>query len=377
MHLPKIISFIFYCCISLPVSSAVPVIQSESMSLRLEQVADGLGIPWGMSFLSANHLLVTERNGAVRLVEIGIDSVRGRVSRLNNVPDVLAKGQGGMLDVAVSPNYKKDGWIYFTYVKEVKGQGATVLSRAKLVARTFSNWQELLVTKSTTQESRHFGSRITFDEHGHVFFAVGDRGVRKNSQDLSNHAGSILRLNLDGSVPEDNPFSKNKQLLPEVWSYGHRNTQGLAYDAENERLWSIEHGPRGGDEINLIHSGANYGWPIISYGKEYWGPIAVGEGTHRKGMEQPVKVYIPSIAPGSLLLYSGNALPDWKGNLLSGALKLHHINRIVLSKQGEVLKEERLLEDLDERIRALAQSPQGWLYFSTDSGKIFRLRPVE
>lgn len=369
----KIISFIFYCCISLPVSSALPTIQSESMSLRLEQVADGLGIPWGMSFLSANHLLVTERNGAVRLVEID----NGRVSLLNNVPDVLAKGQGGMLDIALSPNYKKDGWIYFTYVKEVKGQGATVLSRAKLVARTFSNWQELLVTKSTTQESRHFGSRITFDGHGHVFFAVGDRGVRKNAQDLSNHAGSIMRLNLDGSVPEDNPFSKNKQLLPEVWSYGHRNPQGLAYDAENERLWSIEHGPRGGDEINLIHSGANYGWPTISYGKEYWGPIAVGEGTHRKGMEQPVKVYTPSIAPGSLLLYSANALPDWKGNLLSGALKLHHINRIVLSKQGEVLKEERLLEDLDERIRALAQSPQGWLYFSTDSGKIFRLRPVE
>ena len=373
----KIISFIFYCCISLPVSSALPTIQSESMILRLEQVADGLGIPWGMSFLSANHLLVTERNGAVRLVEIGIDSVRGRVSQLNNVPDVLAKGQGGMLDIAVSPNYKKDGWIYFTYVKEVKGQGATVLSRAKLVARTFSNWQELLVTKSTTKESRHFGSRIAFDEHGHVFFAVGDRGVRKNAQDLSNHAGSIIRLNLDGSIPEDNPFSKNKQLLPEVWSYGHRNPQGMAYDAENERLWSIEHGPRGGDEINLIHPGANYGWPTISYGKEYWGPIAVGEGTHGEGMEQPVKVYTPSIAPGSLLLYSGNALPDWKGNLLSGALKLHHINRIVLSKQGGVLKEERLLEDLDERIRALAQSPQGWLYFSTDSGKIFRLRPVE
>ena len=369
----KIISFIFYCCISLPVSSALPTIQSESMSLRLEQVADGLGIPWGISFLSANHLLVTERNGAVRLVEID----NGEVSMLNNVPDVLAKGQGGMMDIALSPNYKKDGWIYFTYVKEVKGQGATVLSRAKLVARRFSNWQELLVTKSTTEESHHFGSRITFDEHGHVFFSVGDRGVRKNAQDLSNHAGSILRLNLDGSVPEDNPFSTNKQLLPEVWSYGHRNPQGLAYDAGNERLWSIEHGPRGGDEINLIHSGANYGWPVISYGKEYWGPIAVGEGTHRKGMEQPVKVYIPSIAPGSLLLYSGNALPDWKGNLLSGALKLQHINRIVLSKQGEVLKEERLLEDLDERIRALAQSPQGWLYFSTDSGKIFRLRPVE
>ena len=361
----------------MPASSALPVIQSESMSLRLEQVADGLGIPWGMCFLSANHLLVTERDGAVRLVETGIDSDRGRVSQLNNVPDVLAKGQGGMLDIAVSPNYKKDGWIYFTYVKQVNGQGVTVLSRAKLIGSRFSNWQELLVTKSTTEKSHHYGSRITFDERGHVFFAVGDRGVRKNAQDLSNHAGSIMRLNLDGSVPEDNPFSKNKQFLPEVWSVGHRNPQGLAYDAKNERLWSIEHGPRGGDEINLIHAGANYGWPAISYGKEYWGPIAVGEGTHRKGMEQPVKVYTPSIAPGSLLLYSGNALPDWKGNLLSGALKLQHINRIVLSKQGEVLKEERLLEDLDERIRALAQSPQGWLYFSTDSGKIFRLRLVK
>ena len=347
------------------------------MSLRLEQVADGLGIPWGMCFLSANHLLVTERDGAVRLVETGIDSDRGRVSQLNNVPDVLAKGQGGMLDIAVSPNYKKDGWIYFTYVKEVNGQGVTVLSRAKLIGSRFSNWQELLVTKSSTEKSHHYGSRITFDERGHVFFAVGDRGVRKNAQDLSNHAGSIMRLNLDGSVPEDNPFSKNKQFLPEVWSVGHRNPQGLAYDAKNERLWSIEHGPRGGDEINLIHAGENYGWPAISYGKEYWGPIAVGEGTHRKGMEQPVKVYTPSIAPGSLLLYSGNALPDWKGDLLSGALKLQHINRIVLSQQGEVLKEERLLEDLDERIRALAQSPQGWLYFSTDSGKIFRLRPVK
>ena len=370
----KLLSVIFYFCIALPVGAAVPqTIQSESMVLRLEQVAEGLGIPWGMCFLSANQLLVTERKGAVRLIDID----NGRVSQLKNVPDVFAEGQGGMMDVALSPDFKKDGWVYFTYVKNVAGEGATVLARAKLFAESFSDWQELLVTKSTTDKSRHFGSRITFDEHGHVFFAVGDRGVRKNAQDLSNHAGSIMRLNLDGSVPEDNPFSKNKLLLPEVWSVGHRNTQGLVYDGENNRLWSIEHGPRGGDEINLIKSGANYGWPIISYGKEYWNPMAVGEGTHRKGMEQPVKVYIPSIAPGSLLLYSANALADWKGNLLSGALKLQHINRIVLSEQGEVVKEERLLEELNERIRALAQSPQGWLYFSTDSGKIYRLRPVE
>lgn len=372
--LSKLLSVIFYFCIALPVGAAVPqTIQSESMVLRLEQVAEGLGIPWGMCFISANQLLVTQRKGAVRLIDIDT----GRVSLLKNVPDVLAEGQGGLMDVALSPDYKKDGWVYFTYVKDVAGEGATVLARAKLLAETFSDWQELLVTKSTTNKTHHFGSRITFDDQGHVFFAVGDRGVRKNAQDLSNHAGSIMRLNLDGSVPEDNPFSINKQLLPEVWSVGHRNPQGLVYDAENNRLWSIEHGPRGGDEINLIKSGANYGWPIISYGKEYWNPMAVGEGTHRKGMEQPVKVYIPSIAPGSLLLYSANALADWKGNLLSGALKLQHLNRIVLSEQGEVVKEERLLEELNERIRALAQSSQGWLYFSTDSGKIYRLRPVE
>lgn len=376
--LHKKTSFLFYLCIALPVSASIAAassetIKSEGMNLSLEQVAENLSIPWGMSFLSSNQLLVTEREGAVRLIEI--DS--GRVRLLENVPDVVAEGQGGLLDIALSPNYKNDNWIYFTYVKDVEGEGATVLARAKLVDDTFKEWQELLVTKSTTDENYHFGSRITFDENGHVFFGVGDRGVRKNSQDLSNHAGSIMRLNLDGSVPADNPFSKNKKLLPEVWSVGHRNPQGMAYDIENNRLWSIEHGPRGGDEINLIKPGANYGWPVISYGKEYWGPVAVGEGTHRKGMEQPVKVYVPSIAPGSLLFYSTNTLPGWKGNLFSGALKLRHINRIVLSEQGEVIKEERLLEDLAERIRALTQSPQGWLYFSTDSGKIFRLRPVK
>lgn len=372
-HLYKIIFFIIFCCITPSVNSALPTIQSANMNLQLELVADDLGIPWGMCFLSEKRLLVTERNGEVLLLEVDT----GRISRLKGVPDVMAEGQGGMLDIALSPNFNKDGWIYFTYVKEVDALGATVLSRAKFSDEAFSDWQELLVTKSTSDTTRHFGSRITFDEDGHVFFSVGDRGVRKNAQDLSNHAGSIMRLNLDGSVPADNPFSKNKQLLPEVWSYGHRNPQGMAYDIENKRLWSIEHGPRGGDEINLVHAGKNYGWPIISYGKEYWGPMDVGEGTHRKGMEQPVKVYIPSIAPGSMLLYTGDALPDWKGNILSGALKLQHINRIVLSAQGEVLKEDRLLENLDERIRGLAQSPQGWLYFSTDSGKIYRLRPVE
>jgi len=345
------------------------------MTLKLAQVADGLAVVWGMCFLSPDQLLLTEREGSAKLVDIG----SGHVTRLKNVPEVLAQGQGGLLDVALSPDYKKTGWIYFTYVKDVDidSEGVTVLARARLSGDTFKDWQELLVTKSESDESYHFGSRIAFDTQGHVYFGVGDRGVRHNAQDLSNHAGAIMRLNLDGSIPSDNPYSSDKKLLPEVWSFGHRNPQGMAYDAEHKRLWSIEHGPRGGDEINLIKKGANYGWPVISYGKEYWGPVAVGEGTHREGMEQPVKVYTPSIAPGSLLFYSGKGLPAWKGNLFSGALKLQHLNRIVLSPQGEVIKEERLLEGLNERIRALAKSPEGWLYFSTDSGKIYRLSRVK
>ena len=369
----KLIPVIVLCFIAFAVQAESTIVNSEGMKLRLEPVATGLGIPWGMSFISTDHLLVTDRSGPIRQVDIAT----GQVTLLKNVPEVLAEGQGGMLDVAISPGFDADGWIYFTYVKSIDGLGATVLARAKLAADTFTSWQELLVTNSVTTTTYHFGSRIAFDDNGHVYFSVGDRGNRDSAQDLTNHAGSIMRLNLDGSVPDDNPYKQNKKLLPEVWSYGHRNPQGLAYDAISNRLWSIEHGPRGGDEINLIHAGANYGWPKISHGKEYWGPIAVGEGTHAPGMEQPVKVYIPSIAPGSLLIYSGKVLPGWTGNLFSGALKLQHINRIVLSEEGEVIKEERLLESLAERIRALSQSPQGWLYFTTDSGKLYRLRPDE
>jgi len=182
-------------------------------------------------------------------------------------------------------------------------------------------------------------------------------------------------LKRNGETPKDNPFVQTANVLPEIWSYGHRNPQGIAYDHTTRRLWSIEHGPRGGDEINLILPGRNYGWPIISYGKEYWGPFAVGEGTERKGMEQPIKQYTPSIAPGSLLVYSGKKFPNWQGNLFSGALKLRHLNRVVLNKEGKAISEERLLENLNERIRALVEAPNGWIYFSTDSGKIYQIKP--
>lgn len=347
-------------------------VESQQARFVVGQVADGLGIPWAMAFLSPDKLLVTERGGYISIV----NTETGNVRRLKGAPTVMAKGQGGMLDVAVPPDFKTGDWIYFTYVKDKQGQGVTVLARAKLKGDRLIRWRELLVTNSSTNTDRHFGSRIAFDNSDHVYFTVGDRGRRPNGQDLSNHAGTVIRLYRDGRVPGDNPFVNKKGALPEIWSYGHRNPQGIAYDYANKRLWLIEHGPRGGDEINLVLSGRNYGWPVISYGKEYWGPKAVGEGTHRSGMEQPVKQYTPSIAPGSLLLYSGKAFRAWRGNLFSGALKLTHINRVVIDKKARAVAEERLLENLSERIRALAESPQGWLYLSTDSGRILRLRPV-
>ncbi|MFT5722426.1 MAG: glucose/arabinose dehydrogenase [Motiliproteus sp.] len=350
--------------------------QHSGVSYVLEQLAEGLGVPWGMAFVGSNQLLVTERQGHVVL----INTETGARSKVSGAPAVLASGllasgQGGLLDVAVPPDYQPGGWIYFTYSKDVDGQGATTLARARLEGDQLRDWTDLLVTHSVTDTTRHFGSRIAFDNDGFVYFGVGDRGERPNGQDLMTHAGAVLRLHRDGRVPEDNPFIGRKDVLPEIWSYGHRNLQGLAFDQQHNRLWEIEHGPRGGDEINLIESGRNYGWPVSSFGKEYWGPISVGEGTHKAGMESPVKVYIPSIAPGSLLLYSGDAFPGWRGQLFAGALKLTHLNLIMLDTEGRAVAESRLFGELGERIRALAQSPEGWIYLSTDSGKILRIRP--
>lgn len=351
--------------------------ESEGMSYRVERVAEGLGVPWGMAFLSPSEILFTERSGKIKLLTLSsAPQTPATVTRLAGHPRVKAAGQGGMLDVAVPPDFKPGDWIYFTYSKSHKGSAVTTLARAKRNGQHLLQWTELLVTRSATDTGRHFGSRIAFDDKGHLFFTVGDRGVRQNGQDLTTHAGSVIRLNRDGSTPTDNPFVGRKNALPEIWSYGHRNPQGIFYDRADKRLWVIEHGPRGGDEINLIKPGVNYGWPVISYGKEYWGPLHVGEGTHKDGMAQPVKYYVPSIAPGSLLSYSGKAFPRWQGDLIAGALKLTHLNRVSLDTEGKAVGEERLLRDLNERIRALIESPEGWLYLSTDSGLILRLRPA-
>ncbi|MBE0496072.1 MAG: PQQ-dependent sugar dehydrogenase [Campylobacterales bacterium] len=371
--MPRFLFLSTFFCLSLLVASPLQRSQSEGMAYRVERVASGLqSIPWGMAFVDEHTLFITQIQGDMLL----LDTQTARVRPVFGMPfEPLYGGQGGLLDVAISPNFQEDNTLFFTYVKSINFQGATTLARATLQDHLISQWKDLLVTHSTSGASQHFGSRIAFDEKGYVYFGIGDRGMRDEAQELRSHKGTIIRLHQDGRIPEDNPFVNHPYALKEIYSYGHRNPQGLAFNPRTNRLYASEHGPRGGDEINLIEAGKNYGWPTISYGKEYWAPISVGEGTHKEGLEQPLHYYTPSIAPGSLFLYTGDAFPAWQGNLFLGALKLQHLNRIVLDEGGEVIKEERLLESLKLRIRQVIQNHEGHLYLSTDSGEILRIVP--
>lgn len=340
--------------------------------LKIQKLASGLSVPWGMAVLPDNQLLITQRGGKLtRLSPTSGDTVD-----ITGLPgDIRIGGQGGLFDVRLSPDYADSGWIYFSYNKDVDGQGATTLSTARLESNKLVDWQDLIVTRSRTGNDVHFGGRIAFDRQGHVFLSLGDRGERENGQNLDTHAGSILRLNLDGSVPEDNPFVGDDRALPEIWSYGHRNVQGLFYNTETRLLWAQEHGPRGGDEINLVEPGKNYGWPEISYGKEYWAPLAVGD-EHRDGMEQPVKMYDPSIAPSGLVQYQGELFKNWQGKLLSGAMKLQHLNIVTLNHNNEAVDEKRLLRSLNSRIRNVIEAPDGAILVGTDAGQIYRITPA-
>lgn len=342
------------------------VLSTSVYAWQAELVASGLKVPWGMSSIDDNQLLVTQRHGEVGVVNLD-DGTYRTVARPTQVSAV---GQGGLLDVAKSPF--EDNTFYFTYSKQVEDAYETALASAQYQQGQLIGWKELLVTQSGSDTGRHFGSRITFDER-YVYMSVGDRGVRENGQNQTTHAGSILRLLPNGLAPEDNPFTKVNSALNEIWSYGHRNPQGLFYDRRTQQLWSIEHGPRGGDEINLIVKGENYGWPVTSHGKEYWGPISVGEAKTLPGIQTPKKVYVPSIAPSSLILYRGDKYPSLNGKLVSGALKLTHLNVVTLDEQTNIVAEKRLLESLGERIRDLEVTPAGEILFSTDSGNIYRL----
>lgn len=360
-------------CIALSVSCQINAQNlTTDGSLNVEQVTQFNGIPWGITLLDNQHAIVTIKKGEAYRVDLK----SGSKQRLTGLPEVDNRGQGGLFDVEKAPDFKQSKRLYFTYAKPTQKGATTTLARAQLVGNALTNWQDVFVADAATNTSRHFGGRIAFDHAGHVFFTIGDRGIRANAQNLSNHAGSILRLNMDGSIPTDNPFIHNSQVRNAIWSYGHRNPQGIFYDMKDHKLWSNEHGPRGGDEVNLIRRGANYGWPIVSHGKEYINDNPVGEAQEKDGIVKPVKVYIPSIAPSSILRYKGKLFADWDGSFLSTALVLRHLNRIEMKSNNET-KETRYLESLHERLRSMAESDDGALYIGTDSGKLIKVTPAQ
>ncbi|QJP17932.1 PQQ-dependent sugar dehydrogenase [Starkeya sp. ORNL1] len=354
--------------------------KSSAGNLEVETVASGLENPWGLAFLPDGRMLVTERPGRLRII-----SRSGTVSApVANVPPVFANGQGGLLDIALAPDFADSRMVYFSYAEPREGAAGTSVARGKLMEEAGNAWldgvQVIFRQQPASGGSNHFGSRLVFARDGSLFITLGDRySLREKAQDLSTHIGKIVRIWPDGTVPDDNPFAKANGPRPEIWSYGHRNVQGAALDPVTGRLWTVEHGARGGDELNHPEAGRNYGWPVITYGRDYTG-LAIGEGTAKPGMEQPVKYWDPSISPSSLAFYTGELFPAWKGDLFVGALSGSRLVRLRLDGDKQrVTEEEDLLEDLGERIRDVVPGPDGALWLLTDdpgAGRVLRVAPA-
>jgi glucose/arabinose dehydrogenase/uncharacterized membrane protein YfcA len=349
-------------------SKASAVLTQESSALKLESLAESFDVLWSIEFLPNQEVLVSERSG--KLYELSAD-FKAR-SLIGGVPAVKTGGQGGLLDIAVHPDFAKTKRVYLTYSKAVGEGRTTAVGYARLESDRLVDFKEIFAAEPAQKTSLHFGSRMVFDQRGHLFFSVGDRGSRELAQDLSTHMGKIIRLTEDGKVPSDNPFVGRVGAKPEIWSYGHRNPQGVFFDFERSQLWINEHGPRGGDELNLVVAGKNYGWPLVTYGREYFGP-KIGEGVEKPGTENPVYQWTPSIAPSSLIRYQGNHIPDLKDVFVSGALALTHLNLLKLDPQKPI--ESRLFTREAYRIRDVIQGPDGLLYMTTDDGRVLRARP--
>ena len=342
------------------------------LAARVTDVATGLEHPWGVEVLPDGRFLVTERPGRLRLV--GRD---GRLSEpLAGVPEVYARGQGGLLDVALSPGFAQDRLVYLSLAEPGGGGAGTAVARGRLGERGLEGVQVIWRQHPKVQgTSNHWGSRLVFRPDGTLFVTLGDRFAhRESAQDLSTTIGKIVRINGDGSTPRDNPFVGRAGVPPEIWSYGHRNIQGAALDGRGE-LWTVEHGARGGDELNNPQPGKNYGWPTITYGVDYSG-ASIGVGTARAGMEQPVYYWDPVIAPSGATFYSGTAFPDWRGDLLVGSLRPGLLVRLRVAN-GRVSLEERYLAEVGERIRDVHEGPDGAIYLLTDSprGRLLRVEP--
>ena len=351
------------------------VFNSEKHAFRVATLLTGLENPWSMAFLPDGRMLVTERAGRMRLV--GQD-FRLDPQPIEGLPQVFAQGQGGLFDVVLHPQYAQNGWIYWSFNEQGPGGWGTALARGKLQGHRMTEVQVLFSMQAKTRSGQHFGGRIVFDKAGIVYLTLGDRGDKDRAQKLDDHAGSVIRLHDDGRVPADNPFVSKAGALPEKWTLGNRNMQGAVLHPKTGELWTHEHGPQGGDEVNVMRSGLNYGWPVITYGVNYGLGTRIGEGQSKPGMVQPLHVWSPSIAPSGMAFVSGTQFPQWQGDLLVGALRGQMLLRLVLSGE-KVLREERLLQNRVGRIRDVRLGPDGLVYLLTDDdqGVLLRLEPVK
>ncbi|MGB5773462.1 MAG: PQQ-dependent sugar dehydrogenase [Sedimenticolaceae bacterium] len=355
---------------------ALAALQTEQHRIDIEVIARGLENPWSVAFLPDGGYLVTERPGQLRLVQADGKLVE---SPIGGLPTVSARGQGGLLDVALHPEFEKNRWVYLSYAEAGRGGVGTAVARGRLDGLRLRDTEVLFRLTPKSSGGRHFCSRLVFDQRGYLYITLGDRGDRPRAQDLGDHAGSVIRLHDDGRIPEDNPFVGRRDALPEIYSYGHRNIQGATLDPASGRLWTHEHGPQGGDEINLLEPGVNYGWPVITYGVNYGIGTPIGEGGAKPGMAQPLHYWVPSIAPSGMSFYTGNAFPEWRGDLFVGSLKFGLLVRLSL-EDGRVVHEERLLQDTLGRIRDVRQGPDGLIYLLTDDaddGQLIRLVPAD
>lgn len=369
----KILTFIIISSVFISKSYADPILSSKEHDFKLETIMEGFENPWAIDFLPDKKILLTERSGKLHIIENGKSS-----NLVSGLPEIVAKGQGGLLDIALDPNYLKNHIIYLSYTGKGKGGIGTEVIKGKLVDKQLIDTKIIFKLLPKTNSGYHFGSRLMFTKDEKLLITLGDRGNKKRAQDLTDHAGSLIRINKDGSIPKDNPFINKKGVRPEIYTYGSRNIQGIAIRPNTNEIWSVEHGPQGGDELNIMLAGANYGWPTITYGVNYVTGTKIGEGTHKENMEQPKHVWIPSIAPSSLLFYSGEQFPNWKNNIFVSSLAFGQLVRLKL-EDDKVVIEERLVNDEVGRIREVQQGLDGYIYIITDevNGKLMRLVPVK
>jgi aldose sugar dehydrogenase len=360
------------------------IFPSVHHAYRVVTVVEGLENPWAMAFLPDGDMLVTERPGRLRIVRSG----RLLPDPVPGLPPIRVGGQGGLLDVILHPDFSSNRLVYLSYSKpnEDESMGTTAVIRARFENEALHDVEEIFEAQAWVQIPGHYGSRLAFDRDGYLFITVGDRMAPTDgdleahpAQDLTNHHGTTLRLHDDGRVPEDNPFVGRDDALPEIWSYGHRNAQGMAVHPETNHVWQNEHGPQGGDELNLIRPGLNYGWPVIGYGVNYRTGTTIHGATHREGMEQPAHVWVPSIATSGLLIYTGDAFPEWRGSVFNGGLAGQQLARLAMDGQ-DVVMEETLVQGMG-RIRDVRQGPDGNIYLAMDhregeTHSILRVEPA-